>query len=174
VPDTDPAAISAARRLLTALLSLTFLYGVGVLALFLAGIVAPDATLTALGVRPAPDRGTMVVGMRIIMVLGLIGAPVAYRIFFQLRAIVDTVSAGDPFVRANALRLRRIAWSVLGLEILHLAVGLVAARSATSVQPLDIDWSLSLTPWVAILLLFVLARVFEHGAAMRADLEGTI
>jgi len=174
VPDTDPAAISAARRLLSALLYLSLLYGVGILALFLTSLVAPEPIFTALGVRPAPDRGTMIMGMRIIMVLGLMGAPVAYVVFFQLRAIVDTVRAGDPFVRANSLRLRRIAWAVFGLELLHLAVGFVAARSATSVQPLDIGWSVSVTPWVAVLLLFVLARVFDEGARMRADLAGTI
>lgn len=174
VPDTDPAAITAARRLLTALLYLNVIYGLGVLALLVAGFVAPGPLFTALGVRPAPDRDTMIVGMRIIMVLGLVGAPVAYRIFSQLRTIVDTVSDGDPFVQANAARIQGIAWALLGLELLHLAIGFVAARSATSVQPLDIDWSFSVTPWVAVLLLFVLARVFDQGARMRDDLEGTV
>ena len=35
-------------------------------------------------------------------------------------------------------------------------------------------WSLSLTGWIAVPLLFVLANVFREGAAMRADLEGTV
>ena len=63
---------------------------------------------------------------------------------------------------------------MLGLELLHLVIGAIAAQSASSVQPLDINWSFSITPWIAVLLLFVLARVFDHGARMRADLEGTV
>jgi hypothetical protein len=39
---------------------------------------------------------------------------------------------------------------------------------------LELDWSFSFAPWLAVLLLFVLARVFEHGAWMRAELEGTV
>ena len=36
------------------------------------------------------------------------------------------------------------------------------------------DWSFSLTPWLAVVLLFVLARVFDEGTRMRDDLEGTV
>jgi hypothetical protein len=38
----------------------------------------------------------------------------------------------------------------------------------------DMDASLSVTPWLAIMLLFVLAQVFEDGARMRDDLRGTV
>ena len=34
--------------------------------------------------------------------------------------------------------------------------------------------SLVFAPWLAVLLLFVLARVFDQGARMRADLDGTV
>jgi hypothetical protein len=30
------------------------------------------------------------------------------------------------------------------------------------------------TPWLAVLMLFVLSGVFAQGARMRADLEGTV
>jgi hypothetical protein len=63
---------------------------------------------------------------------------------------------------------------VLGLELINLLIGAVAAGSASSAQPLDVDWSFSVTPWIAVLLLFVLARVFDQGARMRADIEGTV
>jgi hypothetical protein len=36
------------------------------------------------------------------------------------------------------------------------------------------DSGFSVVPWLAILLLFVLAGVFARGARMRADLEGTV
>jgi len=116
----------------------------------------------------------MIRGMRLIMLAGIASVPIAHVILMRLLAIVDTVRAGDPFVVANAGRLQTIAWSVLGLELIHLLVGAIAASSASSAQPLDIKWSFSVTPWIAVLLLFVLARVFDHGARMRADLEGTV
>jgi hypothetical protein len=92
----------------------------------------------------------------------------------RLLAIVDTVSAGNAFVPENAERLQTIAWSALLLEILHLVVGAIAKGVSSPNHPLDINWSFSFTPWLAVLLLFVVARVFEEGARMREDLEGTV
>lgn len=63
---------------------------------------------------------------------------------------------------------------LFGIQPLHLGIGFVAARTRSQVQQLDLDWNFSITPWIVVLLLFVLARVFEHGARMRADLEGTV
>jgi hypothetical protein len=88
--------------------------------------------------------------------------------------MVDTVRNGDPFVAENADRLQTIAWSVLGLELMHLVVGIVAARVSTASQPLDINWSFSVTRWLVVLLLFVLARVFDQGTRMREELEATV
>jgi hypothetical protein len=168
------SALPAARRLLTALLYVNGVYGLGILCLLLASIVVPDLLFKGLGVRPAAGRETLELGMRMIMVIGIAAVPLSYVVLSRLRAIVDTVRDGDPFVAANAERLQTIAWAYLGLELLHIAVGAVAASSGSPAQPLDIHWRFSFTPWVAVLLLFVLARVFDHGARMRADLEGTV
>jgi hypothetical protein len=166
--------LPAARRLLTALLYVNWVYGLGILGLLLASIVVPGLLFEGLGVRPAAGRGTLELGMRMIMVIGIASVPATYVVLSRLRAIVDTVREGDPFVAANARRLQTIAWAYLGLELLHIAVGVVAASSGPEAQPLDLHWRFSFTPWVAVLLLFVLARVFDHGARMRADLEGTV
>ena len=40
--------------------------------------------------------------------------------------------------------------------------------------PVDLDAGFSVSAWLAILLTFVLARVFAEGARMREDLEGTV
>lgn len=162
------------RNLLRGLRFLTLAYGAAILGLLVASLVLEDPVMRGLGVQPAPDQDRMVRGMRLVMVVGLAAVPLMYLILGRLLSIVDTVCAGDPFIPANAPRLRTIAFSVLGLEVLHLAVGLVAARSASAVQSLDLNWSFSLTPWVAVLLLFVLAHVFDHGTRLRADLEGTV
>ncbi len=173
-PRSGFRALPVARRLLTALLYANAAYGLALVGLFVASVVAPDLLFEGLGVRPARGRDTLELGMRLIMAIGIASVPVAYALLSRLRAIVDTVRDGDPFVAVNAGRLQGIAWAFLGLELLHLGVGVVAATSGSADQPLDIGWRFSVTPWVAVLLLFVLARVFAHGARMRADLEGTV
>jgi hypothetical protein len=173
-PGSTFRALPVARRLLTAILYANAAYGLALLGLFVASFVAPGPLFEGLGVKPARGRETLELGMRLIMAIGIASVPVAYVILSRLRAIVDTVRDGDPFVAANAGRLQGIAWAFLGLELLHLGVGAVAAASGSADQPLDIGWRFSVTPWVAVLLLFVLARVFDHGARMRADLEGTV
>ena len=112
--------------------------------------------------------------MRLVAAIGLAGVPVVHVVLTRLLAIVDTVRDGNPFVMANAARLQRIAWAGLILELMHLAVAAIAAAVSTAAAPLDISWRFSLTPWLAVLLLFVLARVFEQGARMREELEGTV
>jgi hypothetical protein len=112
--------------------------------------------------------------MRLVMVIGIAAVPVTHVVLARLLAIVETVAGGDPFVTENAARLKAIAWAVLGLEVLHLAVGAVAAGVSTAQAPLDLGWGFSVTRWLAVLLLFVLARVFEQGSHMREDLAGTV
>jgi len=174
MPRPNPDALALTRRLLRVLIALNLLMGAGILLLLIATLVAEGPVMEALGV-PTPDRNAgFVMGMRAIMVLGIAAVPITHVVLTRLLTIVHTVGEGDPFVVENAARLQRIAWAVLGLELLHLAIGAVAARTSTDQTPIDIDWGLSLTRWVAVLLLFVLARVFEQGAGMREDLAGTV
>ena len=83
-------------------------------------------------------------------------------------------AAGDPFVAGNARRLQAIAWWVLAGEVLRLAIGATAWAASSPAQGLDLDTGFSLAPWLAVLLLFVLARVFAEGTRLRDDLEGTV
>lgn len=170
----NPDALTLTRRLLRVLIRLNQLMGIGILALLAATLVAEGPVMDALGVPASGQTGRMVLGMRAIMVLGIAAVPIAHVVLTRLLTIVHTVGEGDPFVMENAGRLQRIAWAVLGLEVLHLAVGAVAAGVSTAQSPIDIDWGLSVTRWLAVLLLFVLARVFEQGARMREDLAGTV
>jgi len=174
MPRSYPDTLGVSRKVLRALITLNLLMGVGILALLIASLVAPDWTMTALGVRPTAGSSTVILGMRLIMVIGICAVPVTQIVLSRLLTIVETVSVGDPFVSENAARLQTIAWAVLTLELMHLVVGAIAAGASSEAQPLDIDWNFSVTRWLAVLLLFVLARVFDHGARMREDLEGTV
>jgi hypothetical protein len=88
--------------------------------------------------------------------------------------MVETVRVGDPFVAANAERLQQIGWALLALQLLGLVIGAIAEVVSTPAHPLDIDAGFSVNGWLAVLLTFVLARVFAKGAQMREDLEGTV
>jgi hypothetical protein len=171
---SSPDALPVTRRVLKILIRLNQLMGAGILALLAASLAAEGPVMSALGAGPAAGNPGLMVGMRLIMVLGIAGVIVAHVVLTRLLAIVDTVAGGDPFVIENAARLAGIAWGVLGLELLHLAVGAVAAGVSTAEAPLDLDWGFSVTRWLAVLLLFVLARVFEQGSRMREDLAGTV
>lgn len=169
-----PDTLTLSRRVLRVLTKLNLLMGTLILALLIASLIAESWVMGALGARPAPGNSMLFVGMRLIMVLGLCGVPIVHLVLARLLTIVETVSVGNPFVVANAVRLKTIAWAILGLELMHFAVGIVAALVSTTAAPLNISWGFSLTRWIAVLLLFVLARVFDQGARMREELEGTV
>lgn len=170
---SDPSILNLSRLLLRALVALNLLMGVGIAIMLAWSLVAKTQLLVMLG-APANAGPELVWGMRAVMVLGIAAVPLTHVLLTRLLAIVDTVRAGDPFVAANAARLQTIAWALLGLELLHLGVGAVAAGGASGGDRFDLDWNFSISGWLAVLLLFVLARVFHHGALMREDLEGTV
>ena len=173
-PRPYPNALSLSRRVLRALVPLNLLAGALILALLVTSLVAPAWLTTALGGRLSDASQTLVLGMRAIMLIGLASVPLTHVVLSRLLAIVETVRDGDPFVAENAARLQRIAWSVLGLAVLHVGVMSIATSISTPSFPVDIKWRFETTRWVTVLLLFVLARVFEHGTRMREDLAGTV
>ena len=169
-----PDILALSRRALRVLIKLNLLFGVLILALLIATLIAEAPVMEALGVHPADFNSTLFIGMRAIMVIGICGVAVAHFVLTRLLAIVASVSIGNPFVHANAARLQAIAWALLALELMDFVVSAVAAKVSSATVPLHISYDFSLTPWLAVLLLFVLARVFEQGAHMREDLEGTV
>ncbi len=166
--------LTLSRRVLRVLIKLNLLMGALILALLIASLIAESWVMRALGARPASGNSMLFVGMRLIAVIGICSVPIVHIMLARLLAIVETVSVGDPFVQANAVRLKTIAWAVLGLELMHFAVGAIAAAVSTAAAPLNISWGFSITRWLTVLMLFVLARVFEQGTRMREDLEGTV
>ena len=168
------APLPMAYGVLRILIVLNWLYGAAILALLTATIIAERWTMTALGVPPSPDNGPLIMGMRAIAALGMVAVPLNYAILKRLVAMVETVRAGDPFVAANADRLQAIAWVLLGLQVLSVVIGAIASAVSTPGHPLHLDAGFSTSGWLAVLLTFVLARVFAEGTLMREDLKGTI
>jgi len=155
------------------LIVMNWLMGAAILALL---VVVPNGQwiMAAFKLSPSPDTDRLIMGLRAIAALGLAVIPLHYAVLKRLLAIVITVRAGDPFVAANANRLQTIAWALLALQLLSLVIGTIAKTVSTSAHPLDIDAGFSINGWLAVLLTFLLARVFAQGTLMRDDLEGTV
>lgn len=172
-PASSSAALPIAYVVLRILIVVNWLFGAAILALL---VVMPNEQwiMTAFKLSPSPEAERLVMGMRAIAVLGLAAIPLNYAVLKRLLAIVETVRAGDPFVAANAYRLQAIAWALLALQLLSLVIGAVAKAVSTPAHPLDLDAGFSINGWLAVLLTFLLARVFAEGTLMREDLEGTV
>ena len=171
MPQPNAGALAVSHKVLRILITLNWLFGAAVLGLLIWTFLAAEFVARALGTDDSPRA---LVGMRLIMVIGVVAAPITNAILSRLLRIVETVRAGDPFVAENASRLQAIAWSVLVLELSRFVVVGIANSVSTPARPVHIDLNFSVTPWLAVLLLFVLARVFDHGARMREDLAGTV
>jgi hypothetical protein len=156
------------------LLVLNWILGTLIFALLAISFQAEEWTWRALGVGAVAGHESVVAGMRVIMVIGIVGTPIAWVVFSRLLRIVESVRTGEPFTMDNAGRLRTIAWALLGLELLHICVVAIASAVSTKEVPLRINGDFDLTGWLAILLLFVLAQVFLEGTRMREDLQGTV
>jgi hypothetical protein len=172
-PTSPSAALPIAYVGLRILIVVNWLSGAAILALL---VVMPNEQwiMSAFKLSPSPEAERLVMGLRAIAVLGLAAIPLNYVIFKRLLAMVETVRAGDPFVATNADRLQTIAWMLLVLQLLSLVIGAIARNVSTPEHPLHINAGFSISGWLAVLLTFLLARVFAEGTLMREDLAGMV
>lgn len=137
-----------------------------------------DSMAAEIGSEPFPPGFPRAV-LAAIMALGLGIVACAFVFLGRLRRIIATVGEGDPFQPLNAARLNQMAWLTLGIQALILfAVPLGERLARFSDEPgemdIAVDNGFDLSALLLALVLFILARVFRHGAAMRDDLEGTV
>ena len=125
-------------------------------------------------VHPNLDPMTLLPHLLSIFALGILVLGFIWTIMRKLLAIVASVEQGDPFVRANALRLKAIGWLMVGIQIVGIPLALAAGEAADMFGESDTGLDMSLNGILSILLVFILAGIFEHGAAMREELEGTV
>ena len=172
-PIPSSAALPIAYVMLRILIVVNWLGGVAILALL---VVMPNEQwiMSAFKLSPSPEAERLVMGLRVIAVLGLASIPLNYVVLKRLLAIVETVRAGDPFVAANAHRLQANAWVLLTLNLLSIVIGAIAEAVSTPAHPLNLDAGFSINGWLLVLLTFVLARVFAEGALMREGVERTV
>lgn len=114
-----------------------------------------------------------------LMLVGLVLVGLLFVFFGRLRKIIATVGEGDPFQPENADRLTQMGWLMLGANLLilpaaPLGIHLVHFFAEFEDMRFQMDDRLDLGGILLTIILFILARVFRHGAAMREDLEGTV
>ena len=167
-------ALPIAYVTLRILIVLNWIYGAAVLGLVVFANTNPAWFMKAIDVPAGVDPKVIMTGLSAIAILGVLAIPLNHLILTRLLRIVHTVGRGDPFVAANAYRLHAIAWALLGLQILSIVIGTIGKAIASRNFPLHLDAGFSVSGWLAVILTFVLARVFAEGSLMREDLEGTI
>jgi hypothetical protein len=172
-PVSPSAALPITHVVLRILIVVNWLSGAAI-AILLVAMPTRQWIMSALGLAPGPEAERLIWGLRAIAVVGLAAIPLNYAVLKRLLAIVESVRAGDPFVAANASRLQAIAWLLLVLQLFSLVVGAIAKAVSTPAHPLHLNAGFSINGWLAVLLTFLLARVFAEGALMREDLEGTV
>jgi len=172
-PIPSSAALPIAHAVVRTLIILNWLMGAAIVALLVA-IPNEQWIMAAFKLTPSPDAERLVMGLRAVAALGLVVVPLNYGILKRLLAMVETVREGDPFVATNAERLRTIAWSLLALQLLSIVIGTIGKAVSTPAHPVNLDAGFSINGWLAVILTFVLARVFAEGTTMRDDLEGTV
>ena len=168
------SALPIAWITLRILIILNWLGGAAVLALLTATIVAERWTFAALGITPASGIPAVIIGLRAVAALGLVAVPLNHIVLTRLAAMIVTVRRGDPFVAANAARLQAIAWTLLALQLISIVIGAIGKAISTPANPIRLDAGFSTSGWLAVLLTFILARVFAEGTSMRDELEGTV
>ena len=100
----------------------------------------------------------------------------------RLRKILASVREGDPFNRTNGLRLRGMGIAIFAIQLLTLVlggamgiiVGLLGELKDGKENTIHMEFGISLSGILLVLLLIILARVFDRGADMRDELDGTI
>lgn len=169
---TNSGPVLGLSRLLLKLgVVLNLLMGV-ILILAFVGTIAFEEQVIQYFRKRAYDDAILMPALRTWIILALPYVAAVHVMLTRLLAMTETVRLGNPFVPENAVRMKTIAWCLLATQLLHLVFG-VMVRIAASANA-HMEWKFSANGWIAVLLLFVLARVFEEGTRLRDDLEKMI
>jgi Protein of unknown function (DUF2975) len=171
---TRSAALPIAYVSLRMLVLINWLYGAAILGLVACTFVNEAWFMRAIDAPAGTDAQPIMTGLRWIALLGVMAVPLNHSILLRLLKMAETVGRGNPFVRANAYRLQAIGWALMALQLLSMVIGGIGKAIASRDFPLHLDAGFSVSGWLAVLMAFILARVFAEGTLMREDLDGTI
>ncbi len=124
--------------------------------------------------NPGLDPVALMPNILSVFALGILVLGLIWTIMRKLLAVIASVEDGNPFIRPNALRLKAIGWLMVGLQIVGIPLAIAAGKAADMFGESDTGLDISLNGILAILLVFILAGIFERGAEMREELEGTV
>ncbi len=144
-PTSSSAALPIAYVMLRILIVVNWLSGAAIVTLLVA-MPTRRWIMSALELSPSPEAERLIIALHVIAVLGLAAIPLHYAVLKRL----------------------------LALNLLSIVIGAIAKTVSTPAHPLHINAGFSINGWLAVLLTFLLARVFAEGALMREDLEGTV
>lgn len=164
------------KRVLWVLLVLNWILAAAFSAvmLFLLSPFGHDKAVAAITQTHRPDQAEALVSGTIgLMLIGIAAAIAVHVLFLRMLALVGTAITGDPFTRDNAQRLRIVGWALLALQLLDLCFAMLSINVRT-ITGEDLGWSPSVGGWISVLMVFVLARVFEQGSRMRDELAMTV
>ncbi len=175
----DPLLI-AAKGIVWFFTIILSLVTVVILAGIPAAVIFQDQLMAEI-LKEGVTAGKEVIGAILLLLAGM-AALLALAVYFLvlLRRIIDSVGQGDPFAPENGERLSRMGWIALVTQFVTIPVGGMALwleeviGDADSSIHVDGDFGLSVEGILLTLILFILARVFRHGTALRDDLEGTV
>ena len=173
MPTPQPAALAISRVFLRILIVFNLFAGLMIVICLPASFLFEPVFHGFFAKRPSDYGGMLMLVLRVWMVFGAAVVAMAQLMLTRLLAMVETVREGDPFVPENAVRLNMIAWCLLGGQIFHLVSGVMSRLMNRAGSNIDWSWS-GMSGWLAVLLVFVLARVFAEGTRIRADLGAMI
>lgn len=123
-----------------------------------------------------PPTGRFLISNAMVLVVLL---AVALWVISQLRAVFWTLRDGRPFVAANASRIRRIAWVLIGWEVARTAVVFAEnyyAMTHFSAEGLRLGVQPDLNVFAILngLIILVIAEVFRIGTQLDEDQSLTV
>ena len=174
VKPRDP--LLSVARIVVGLFMGLFIFGAGLVAIGVVALLTVQreqmlAKLAANGMS-IDNYSMVVIGVALISALLVIGV-----LFMrEMLRIIGSVEEGNPFDMVNADRLRRMGWLTVGSQFLCVALAAIATSIGGYKQAILAEDALNAAVGGVLLalVLFILARVFRVGAAMREELEGTV
>jgi len=168
----------AAAKVIIVLCQIVFIFAMVMLGIGIGAILTVGQTelLAEIATSGAPAATVWLIALA--MLTGMALLALGFRFFQELRGIIDSVDEGEPFRPENADRLSRMGWIsvIVHVGVLPIAgLSLWLAPYADKVgQDVDVGAGVDISGVLLTLILFILARVFRHGAEMREELEGTV